>query len=351
MRRVWQRARTALSAGAALWLLWIVPAHAERVAVVTTEVGHWSIRGFNDENPMCAASISNGTTSLVFDYIAKDGYALNLLDDTGRWRPVDGQSYTLNATLTGEEPITVESFGWQNRLIITLGADDSALDAFRNGGVLAFETAAHRFQIDLQESSRAFSALRDCVKEIFGNDGGSSAHPVSPQPSPAYPPSDEQTAVASAAEEARRVGAFMLNAAGVYDAEFVSNAATTGPEPHDANWTMQGVTARLVLRLDLEPEQSDAMIDDIIDTLAQSCPDGELRTSRPEVAPPLLGRLRARCGDGDLYAAYFILVRRPKGGTYVWTVTSEHEPIPAKRASDFADRLAAALAGQSIPEN
>jgi hypothetical protein len=169
MRKIEKRARTALWVGAALWFLWIVPVHAERVPVIRSDVGHWSIRGFNDENPMCAAMISNGTTSFILDYIPKDGSAMNLMDDTGRWQPVDGQDYTLTGKLNGKNPLTLKGIGWQNRLIMLLGGDDSALDPLRNGGVLTFETGAQRFEIDLRESGEALSAFGDCVKQIFGN--------------------------------------------------------------------------------------------------------------------------------------------------------------------------------------
>jgi hypothetical protein len=169
MRRICKRVRTTLWVGAALSVLLVAPAQAKRVPVLKTDIGHWSIFGYNDDDPMCGAVISNGTNSFIFDYIPKDGYALNLMDDTGRWHPIDGHAYVLNATLTGKVPITMKGVGWQNRVAMLLGGDDSALDPFRKGGVLSFETEAQRFEIDLEESDQALSAFRDCVKQIFGN--------------------------------------------------------------------------------------------------------------------------------------------------------------------------------------
>jgi hypothetical protein len=169
MGKVWKRARAALCGGAALSVWSMAPAQADRVPVIQAEVGNWSILGYNDANPMCGAVISDGTNSFIFDYLPRDGYALNLMDDTGRWHPVDGQAYVLSATLTGKVPIMMRGIGWQNRVVMLLGHDDSALGPFRRGGTLAFETDAQRFEIDLGRSGEALSALRDCVKQIFGN--------------------------------------------------------------------------------------------------------------------------------------------------------------------------------------
>ncbi len=169
MGRIWKRARTAWCAAAALSVLWVAPAQAKRVPVLKTDIGHWSILGYNDDDPMCGAVISNGTSSFIVTYIPKDGYAMNVMDDTGHWQPVDGQTYVLTGTLNGKAPLTLKGVGWQNRVVMLLGGDDSALDPLRHGGVLSFETEAQRFEIDLQESGQALSAFRDCVKQVFGN--------------------------------------------------------------------------------------------------------------------------------------------------------------------------------------
>lgn len=169
MDRRGRRAWLAAVIGAALCLAAVTPAEAKRVPAFDTEIGHWHVVGYNDDDPMCAAVVHGDKALFLFDYIPKDGYALNLVDQTGAWQPVDGQAYELTATLDGKDPVTVSGVGWQKRLVILLGGDDTALDPFRNGGVVAVEVADRRFEVDLMESGEALSAFRVCVKQIFGD--------------------------------------------------------------------------------------------------------------------------------------------------------------------------------------
>jgi tetratricopeptide (TPR) repeat protein len=188
-------------------------------------------------------------------------------------------------------------------------------------------TTANMARFELHQMSAQFS------EPASPADASSSAAPL---------PGEASTL--SATDEVHFVGLYILNAAGVYDAETADD-----PNAADARWIMHGVTGKLTVRKDLSPEQGDAMIEDMIQGLSEACPAGQLHVLRPDFAPPLIGRLRASCSN-ELYGAYYILLRRPKGGTYIWTTSSDHTLDPARQASDLDNKLAAALTGQAIPE-
>ena len=242
------------------------------------------------------------------------------------WRLNKGSEYDIAFVIDDAQPTTSRATAISGEGVSIQLADSSALfTQFRRGRQLRVAAANQVFTFNLDGTSALLPALLGCVQQE--NAGGANPFAGRTQP-PAGPPSTSSThAKNTPANNAHQAEATVV-LANVMSATKVPGfsilpADEVAQYNMDAAWAGTGVLGALKV-------VPDAQVDDpklasvLLGRAAEDCKGAFLSGSLPDISRNKSVRVFTSCGDdkNGVLTTYYLAVRRPKGGLYLFTTFS-----------------------------
>lgn len=310
--------------------------------VSARELRTWASHGWNvgaysndrtGEFSHCAAGASyRSGIYLVFSVGRFFSWSMGFANP--QWKLTPGAKYPIRYTIDDRIPATTEASAISENMVeITLPPNTGMFELFRKGRLLRVEGSGQNFFFQLDNTSAVLKEVLDCAtayasSPVTTSDG---RNPFVPQQSTRPSVSSSDRNLAGFRAEATAVIANVLASSGLSGFKVVEDLKPDAAA--HAIWTAPGLLGALKILEAENPENSSTII---MAMDAQGCKNnflsGRLPTSEPNVV-----RAKTACSSGssDSILIEYTIVRRPRGGSYVFSVIgSENAP---KEAVDRAN--------------
>jgi hypothetical protein len=260
------------------------------------------------------------------------------------------------------------------RVFVQLGQDVAVTEPVRHGSRIAFETADGTHAFSLAGSSKALDALSECARQHLGFDA-SQEHAVQdglPATNPFSAPARESSAAAaeggdatldptseailqtlkttkSPAVESMLTGQVFLDESHLTGyAEMLDSDSADWIDGYDALWKLPKAKVGFSVLANTEASLVDEFFADVSAQVQTACPSSG-RVERPsELAPGIIGRLHAYCEGAS--SLMFILIHRPRGGSYLMTVMGDPGSDGTIAAEKYDEQIARVFIDRTVSQ-
>ncbi len=290
------------------------PASADTLR--TFEVGQWSAASFAFDGTKrlshCAASADyeNGMMllfSINRDYQWSVGFAAPEIEvQTGR-------SFVLGLAIDGATPtkVTAQAVS-EHQFTIDLAPDAALFERFRQGRQLQLFSQGFSPKFNLTGTSQLLPALLNCVRtalEPVPMQAGSSSRSTAPRSAPAADDRAEATALLANLLSQSGISGFVIEPA---PADEIGRSV-------DASWSTKDVGGALIVVDDKSLQTPADAAPHVIAMGAKICKGTFMSGALPEEAQGSLARAFTSCrSEKGTLTAYYLTIRRPNGGHYVF---------------------------------
>jgi hypothetical protein len=207
---------------------------------------------------------------------------------------------------------------------IPLSPDAALFQKFREGHTLRLIVHTVTQTYNLTDTSKVLTTLLNCVQTAL--------HPTQPQPAqaaarpPAAPAEDYRA-------EATAIVANLLSQAGISGFTISPPGQNEAGRGADASWTAGNISGALFIMGERGLASAADMGPTLIATAAKACKGSFMSGSLPAEALGTQARVFTSCRTGnDVKVVYYLTVKRPRGGYYVFATAGNGAEEPAKEA-------------------
>jgi hypothetical protein len=346
--------RRELFAGLAV-LVFSAPAGA--AILESYNIRGWSIYAYSNDQTRefshCAmASTYKSGITLMFSLNNSGKWTMGLFNND--WSLTPGKKYNFDIRI--DRSHGENWFGYANspQLIeIPLPNSESLFEKFRRSEVLTINAANGTFSFYLTNSSEALQSMAVCAERhrraVASNPfekpkNPFEAPPQQAEPEPLQPKETLQTQAAPAPSEAELYAeatvttVSMLAAAGAKGYKILPvDKVKAEFEGHHAVWTALGSAG--ALQILTEPESLETITSSLIAKAASDC-KGKFATGKGFSKSTPKIEVACEQQDGKVLTYFHVIVPRPAGGSYIFTVYSaDDSPASHDEASKLSDTI------------
>jgi len=337
----------------------IVIASPVQAAVLESyNIRGWSIYAYSNEQTRefthCAmASTYKSGITLMFSLNKSGQWSMGLFNNN--WNLTKGKKYNFDLRL--DRAHGENWFGYANspQLIeIPLPNSESLFEKFRRSEVLTINAANGTFSFILTNSNEALESMAVCAdrhkRAIASNPFEKPKNPFEAQPQQAEPEQPRQTEQTQQTQAAPAPSEAELYAEATVTA--VSALAEAGAKGyrilpvdkvkaefkgHHAVWTAQGSAG--ALQIYTEPDSLETITSGLIAKAASDC-KGKFATGKGFSKNTPKIEVACEQEDGKVLTYFHVVVPRPAGGSYIFTVYSaDDSPTSHEEASRVSDLI------------
>ena len=177
----------------------------------------------------------------------------------------------------------------------------------------------------LTDTSRLLPTLLDCVRNALTPIPMQTAQ--APRPTPAQAPAEDYRA------EATAIAANLLSQAGIVGFRILPAGQDQLGHQADVSWTAGNLSGALLVVQDKSLESPADTAPQLIAMAAKACKGAFMSGSLPEEAHGTQARVFTNCRtDKTIRTIYYLTMRRPRGGYYVFATAADGAEEPAKEA-------------------
>jgi hypothetical protein len=238
--------------------------------------------------------------------------------------------------IDGEPPSMVTGYSITNQLFnIPLAPNAALFGKFRQGSSLQLthSESSRNYGIGsttfaLTGTAKLLPSLLECVKTAL--------KPTPMQPAPAPAASSPANNVAEDYRaEATAIVANLLSQAGVSGFQILPASRSEAAQKADVTWVANNVSGALLVLQDKTLETPADAAPILIASGAKACKGAFMSGALPEEAHGTQARVFTNCRtDKGHMTDYYLTMRRPKGGYYVFVTSSDGSEDPAKETDN-----------------
>lgn len=235
------------------------------------------------------------------------------------------QTIRLGLSIDGEAPQMVSAYALsEKQLNIQLAPNAALFQKFRQGNTLRLiaNDVSHTF--NLTGTSRVLPALLECVQTTL-NPPMQSAQVAKPMQPPS-PPADHRA-------EATALVANLLSQAGISGFQISPGKQEDIGHGADVFWMTDKVSGALLILMDSSLKGPGDTAPRLIELAAKACKGAFMSGSLPNEADGTQARVFTSCRtDNNVRAVYYLTIKRPSGGYYVFVTAANGSEEPAVEA-------------------